>query len=154
PFPVDHSVKLDSVAPSLRFHYRTFTTTTRNSAPAPRVGTRALMGLPLEPLPSHRGAGSHVPHKSLYRIHAAYPAGRHLGSKQVTPRLFPDQRLPLVLTSSIRFRTVHQRFACARLPGTHLTESRPAFSGLAHHLNHWAKAAAGGLDPDPVIRVR
>jgi hypothetical protein len=72
PFPVDLSVKLNDVAPWLQSRYRTFITTTRNSVPALRLGTRALAGRPLEFLPSHRGAGSHVPHKSLDRVHAAF----------------------------------------------------------------------------------
>ena len=33
-----------------------------------------------------------------------------------------------VLTPSMHFSTRHQRFACVRLLGSHLTESRPAFS--------------------------
>src|ERR1700688_4288857 len=51
PLPVDLITKLDSVAPSLRLHYRTLNTTTRDSAPVLRLGTQALMGLPLELLP-------------------------------------------------------------------------------------------------------
>src|ERR1035438_10440081 len=90
PLPVDLPVKLDSVAPSLQFHYRTFVTTTRDSAPVPRFGTRALMGLPLELLPSHRVTGSHVPHKSPNRVHAASPSGRHLSRKQVSLRPIPS----------------------------------------------------------------
>src|SRR5260370_40443461 len=30
----------------------------------------------------------------------------------------------------------------------------PAFSAHAHHPGHWTTAAGGGLDPDPVARVR
>jgi len=30
----------------------------------------------------------------------------------------------------------------------------PAFSMNAHHPGHWTRAASGGLDPDPVARVR
>src|ERR1700733_3111140 len=72
PLPVDHSLKLNDVAPSLQSRYRTFLTTTRDSAPAPRFGTLTLTGRPLESLPWHRCAGSHVPHKSLNRVHAAF----------------------------------------------------------------------------------
>jgi len=43
-----------------------------DSAPVPRLGTLALVGLPLERLPSHRDTGSHVPHKSLNQGHAAF----------------------------------------------------------------------------------
>src|ERR1700740_1776801 len=48
---VDLSIKPDSVAPSLQRHYSTLITTTRNSVPVLRIGTRGLVGLPLEHLP-------------------------------------------------------------------------------------------------------
>jgi putative transposase len=48
---VDLSTKPNSVAPSLQRHYSTFITTTRNSAPVLRIGTRVLVVLPLEHLP-------------------------------------------------------------------------------------------------------
>ena len=48
---VDLSIKPDSVAPSLQRHYSAFITTTRNSAPVLRIGTRVLMVLPLGHLP-------------------------------------------------------------------------------------------------------
>ena len=72
--------------------------------------------------------GSHVPHKSLSQVHAAlmpdavWTVNRHL------PDLSRVNDYPPVLTSSLRFRTLLQRFACARLLGPHLTESCPAFS--------------------------
>ena len=53
---VDLSIKPDSVAPSLQRHCSTFITTTRNSAPVLRIGA----------------TGSHVPHKSLKQVHAAF----------------------------------------------------------------------------------
>ena len=52
------------------------------------------------------------------------------------------------------FSTRHQRFTRVRLPGPHLTESRSAFSRIAHHHCHWATAASGGLGPAPVGRSR
>src|ERR1700747_1597164 len=90
PLPVDHSLKLNDVAPSLQSRYRTFLTITRDSAPAPRFGTLTLTGRPLESLPWHRCAGSHVPHKSLKPGSRRLRAGRRLSSKQVTLRLIPD----------------------------------------------------------------
>jgi len=45
------SIKPNSVAPSLQCHYSTLITTTRNSAPVLRIGTRVLVVLPLEHLP-------------------------------------------------------------------------------------------------------
>ena len=44
PSLVDLSIKLDTAAPSLQFHYRTFFTTPGCSAPVSRLGTLALMG--------------------------------------------------------------------------------------------------------------
>jgi len=89
---VDLSMKLDSVAPSLQRHYSTFITTARNSAPVPRIGTLVLMGLPLGRLPSHRGdrfpRSAQEPEPRSRRLHA----GRHLGSRQVSPRLVPGER--------------------------------------------------------------
>jgi hypothetical protein len=89
PLPVDLPIRPDGVTPSLQPHYRTFLTTTGDSAPVPRFGTRALVGLPLELLPSHRGdrfpRSTQEPEPRSRRLHA----GRRLGSKQVPPRLIP-----------------------------------------------------------------
>jgi len=88
--PVDLSLKLNDVAPSLQSRYRTFITTTRDSAPAPRFGTLTLTGRPLESLPWHRCCrfprSTQEPEPSSRRLRA----GRRLGSKQVSPRLIPD----------------------------------------------------------------
>jgi len=145
PSPVDLSVQLNSVAPSLRLRYRAFFTTARDSAPVPRFGTQALMGLPLELLPWHRDTGSHVPHKSLNRVHAVSPAGRRLSRKQVSLRLFPKLttppwfwRRPYAFDSS---STVCLRSSPRPLPDRVL----PCRFRNAHHLGHWAEAASGGL---------
>ena len=50
---VDPTTKPGDWAPSLHAHYRHFDATTSPSAPVLRIGTRALVGLPLELLPSH-----------------------------------------------------------------------------------------------------
>src|SRR5512143_412363 len=52
---VDPATKLGDWAPSLHAHYRHFFATTSPSAPVPRIGTLALVALPLGLLPSHRG---------------------------------------------------------------------------------------------------
>jgi len=87
--PVDLSVKLDSVASSLQRYYSLFIATARNSAPLPHIGTRILTVLPLGCLPSHRGArfprSTQEPEAGSRRFHA----GRHLGSRQVSPGLLP-----------------------------------------------------------------
>ena len=66
-----------------------FLTTTGRSAPVPGVGTLALVGHPLGHLPLHpddRFPGSlREPEPSSRRLYA----GRHVGSKQVSPTLIP-----------------------------------------------------------------
>jgi len=104
--PVDQLLKLNDVAPSLQSRYRTFITTTRDSAPAPRFGTLTLTGRPLESLPWHRCAGSHVPHKSLNRVHAAFVPDADWAVNRYPPDLSQINDSPLVLTSSLRFRQV------------------------------------------------
>src|SRR5262245_60126788 len=52
---VDPTSKPGDWAPSLHAHYRHFYATTSPSAPVPRIGTLALVGLPLGLLPCHRG---------------------------------------------------------------------------------------------------
>src|SRR6266513_838828 len=49
--------------------------------------------------------------------------------------------------------TRYQRFTRVRLPSAHLTGSSRLFRN-AHYPSHWARAACGGLDPDPAARVR
>jgi hypothetical protein len=48
---VDLFSKPDNTAPSLHFHYKSFSTTTGCSAPILHIGTLILMGLPLGFLP-------------------------------------------------------------------------------------------------------
>src|SRR5262245_19836102 len=103
---VDRSTKRGNWAPSLQAHYRPFRATTSPSAPGPRIGTLALVGLPLELLPEHRGdrfPGSPFEPGSDSRH---LDAGRHAGSKRIAPALIPDNDSTPVLTSSLRFRHV------------------------------------------------
>ena len=75
--------------PSLQSHYRTFRTTTRWSAPVPRIGTLPLAGPPLAVLPSHRGdrfpRSVQEPGSRSGRLHA----GCRPDSKQVPSGLVP-----------------------------------------------------------------
>jgi len=96
-----------------------FPATTRRSAPAPRIATLPLAvsaarsSRSRQPAaghhrstgrPPHRGAGSHVPHKSPSQARAAsmpdavWPVGRH------PPDSSRDRKEPPVSTSSISFR--------------------------------------------------
>jgi hypothetical protein len=77
------------MAPSLQLHYTAFFTTTGHSVPVPRIGTLALVGSPLELLPWHRddrfSSSEYEPEPNSRRLNA----GRHAGSKQVSPALLP-----------------------------------------------------------------
>jgi hypothetical protein len=55
-------------------------------------------------------------------------AGRRLGSKQVAPRLIPEQQFDSGFDVVATLSTFHRRFAHVRLLGSHLTPSRGAFS--------------------------
>jgi len=63
------------------------------------------------------------PEPSSRRLHA----GHHAGSKQVSPALIPGHRLDPGFDATYSLSTRHQRFAHARLLGSHLTPSRGAF---------------------------
>ena len=125
---VDPATKLGDWAPSLHAHYRHFLATTSPSAPVPRIGTLALVGLPLGLLPWHRGdrfpgsmfePGSDSRH--LY-------AGRHAGGQRISPALIPGQRLDPGFDVVLMLSTRHRWFPCGRLSDPHLTRSRRAFS--------------------------
>src|SRR5918992_1886617 len=96
PSLVDHSIKLNNVAPSLQPHYRAFLTTTRDSAPVPRLGTLALVGQPLELLPSHRGdrfpRSTQKPESRSRRLHAGRRLGSTTGASQTYPGLTTTPR--------------------------------------------------------------
>src|SRR5260370_22810442 len=69
------------------------------------------------------------------------------------PDLVPSHRLRSGSTTTGVFDTssaVHSRSPCQLSPDG----LQPAFSLNAHHPDHWTRAASGGLDPDPVARVR
>ncbi len=121
--------RLNNAAPSVQPHYRAFVPTTSHSAPdAPRRYSRPRGFSRLRLLPLHRSTGSPVPYKSLVELRAASmpdAAWAVSGIPQADPGRMAN---PPVLTSSNRFSTRHQRFACARLSQPCLTGSCPAVS--------------------------
>src|SRR5271168_1609250 len=71
--------------------------------------------------------GSHVPYKSLIRLRAAYVPDVARAVFRTASELIPGARRPPGFDSAHGISTLHQRFACARLSGSHLTGSLPAF---------------------------
>jgi hypothetical protein len=55
-------------------------------------------------------------------------AGRHAGSKRISPALIPEQRLNPGFDVVPTLSTLHRWFTCVRLSDPHLTRSRRAFS--------------------------
>jgi hypothetical protein len=125
---VDPTIRLGDWAPSLHAHYRHFDATTSPSAPVPRIGTLALVGPPLGLLPSHRGdrfpGSMFEPESDSRHLHA----GRHAGSKRISPALIPEQRLNPGFDVVHMLSTRRRWFTCVRLSDPHLTQSRRAFS--------------------------
>ena len=70
------------------------------------------------------------------------------------PNFVPGQRREPGFDDVPTLSTLQWRFTHVCLPGSHLTRSCPAFSKNAHHPGHWARAASGGLGPDPAARSR
>jgi hypothetical protein len=81
-------------------------------------------------------------------------AGCRLDSKQVPPRLVPSRSAFSVSASLVSLSTRLQRFALARLPGSHLALSWSAFSATFTTPTMSAGAACGGLEPPPARRFR
>ena len=65
-------INLDNAAPSLPSHYRTFNTTTGNSAPIQHIGIHPHSQTTACLFPLHCWTGSHVPYQRLFIAHAAY----------------------------------------------------------------------------------
>lgn len=139
--PVDRTnTATDDPAPSLRLHYRDFITTTSRSAGESRTGTRSLavsaasghsLSLPMRQ--DYRDSPSHVPRESSRPGSRRLHAGHRLASRRVSARLVLEPYLhPQFRCHLNTFSTRHQRFACARLPGPHLTPHGRLFH-IAHH---------------------
>ena len=72
--------------------------------------------------PWHRRPGSHVPYKSLIELRAAYMPDAAWAVSGHPPSLSRKTGQPPVLASSNPISTLLQRFACARLSQSCLTE--------------------------------
>jgi hypothetical protein len=77
--------------------------------------------------------GSHVPYKSLIRLRAAYVPDVARAVFRTAPELIPGAGRPPGFDIAYGISTLHQRFACARLSGSHLTGSCPVFCCNARH---------------------
>ena len=81
----------DEAAPSLQPHYRALLTTTSDSAPVLRLGTRACRGCLLDRLPLHRSdrfsRSAWKPGSRSRHLHA----GRRLGHHRAPPNLVPGE---------------------------------------------------------------
>src|SRR2546426_6440803 len=85
-WPTPSASSLGSLAPPA---LPGFIAPTSPSVPAPRIGTRLLVGPPLGGLPWHRGTGSRVPHKSLRWAHAAFVPAITRAKSRTSPELLP-----------------------------------------------------------------
>ncbi len=107
PLRVAHRTKPDDAAPSVQSHYRTFTPTTSDSAPVPRIGTLTLaeafrLGFSL----GIGTTGSHVPYRSLTQAHAAFMPDASWAVSRFLPTSIPGSSPIPVLTPSMVFRHV------------------------------------------------
>jgi hypothetical protein len=123
----------DGPAPWLHPHYGGFPATTGRSASRPRNGTQRLAVAAAWRAPCRhphpcgrlcRGLPSHVPRKSRRPGSRRLHAGHHLASRRAPARLIlrPSGRRSFDAVCGLS--TLQRRFACARLPGPHLTPSR------------------------------
>src|ERR1019366_1258528 len=97
-------------------------------------------------------AGSHVPHKSLRRAHAAFMPVTTRAVSRHPSSFIPGPAQKPGFGDVYAFSTLHQRFTHVRLPSAHLTGMSRLFR-LAHHPGHWTRAASGGLVPGPAPRA-
>ena len=146
-------VPLRSRAPSLPPHYKGFNATTSPSAPwtshrysAPRGA--ATWRSPFASRPRFPRSPPE-PALSSRRLYAGHRSGRQQAPPELVPVFHPWTGFDDIWS----FSTRRQRFTCVRLLSTYLT-SYSRCVRLAHHPDHWARAAAGGLDPGPAPRVR
>ncbi len=87
------AVKPNDDAPSVQSHYKAFNPTTSISAPVPRIGTLALADAVRLGFSLHIGTtGSYVPYQSLDQDHAAFMPEAQLGSRQVRPQPYAQDR--------------------------------------------------------------
>ena len=78
--------------------------------------------------PWHRRLGPHVPYMSQIELRAVYMPDAAWAVSGHPPSLSRKMGQPPVLASSNPLSTLLQRFACARLSQSYLSESRSDFS--------------------------
>src|SRR5262245_15223950 len=103
--------------------------------------------------PWHRRPGSHVPHRSLVELRAAYTPDAARSVSGRPPSSSRRMGQPPVLTSPNRISTLLQRFACARLSRPCLLGSCPNVSATFTTIA-LTTAACGGLRSAPDCRTR
>ena len=95
----------------------------------PRIGIPDLAGITHLTHSLRIGTtGSPVPCKSLFQVHAAFQPDAVWAGLQDSAQTYPGANTVPGSDIIDTVSTSHQRFAFARLPGTHLTGSSPAFS--------------------------
>jgi len=94
-----------------------------------RIGTQNLAGIARSARSLCIGAtGSHVPHKSLFQVHAAFEPDATWAGLQGSAHACPGVTTASGFDIDATLSAIHRRFAFARLPGPHLTGSGPAVS--------------------------
>jgi len=95
--------------------------------------------------PSHRRIGSHVPHKSLAELRAAYMPDVARAVSGI-PRADSGRRVTPVLTSPNPLSTLLRQYACARLSQPCLLGSCPnvpaTFTTIALTIARWLEISA------------
>ena len=95
-------VKPNDDAPSVQFHYRTFSPTTSASAPVPRIGTLTLAEAVRLGFSLHIGTtGSYVPYQSLDQDHAAFMPEASWAVDRFAPNLSRGIEVQIPVSSSV-----------------------------------------------------
>lgn len=132
-----------------------FNPTTSYSVPVPRIGTRVLAGIPRSNVSlCIEATGSHVPYKSLIRIHAAFKPDAARAGLQDSAHADPGANTPsgfdIVHTLSARHRSVRFRSSLRISPDR--IKSR-LFCKRSPRLL-FTIAACSGLEPALARRLR
>lgn len=126
-------IKLDNTPPSLHPQYRDLITTTGCSARVLRIGTFALMGLPLEGFPYHRNDTFSRSIKMPVVGSRYLYAGCHGSSNQVSlpfiPRQGQDLGFDIIYSAFDASSIVHSRSSLYYAPDIF----KNAFSFIASH---------------------
>ena len=109
---------------------------------------------PLAPFPWHRRQGSHVPHRSLIELRAAYTPDVARSVSGHPPSLSRRKGHPAVLTSPNPLSTLHRQFACARLSRSCLPRSMSRRFRDAHDHGFCPQPLAVAWDRRPDRRTR